>query len=65
MSVKFPDFTVDGNRMKTSEGRVQPASPELQAMAAIYQVLSDIKERLDAPVVNYTNHPPSTTQPKK
>lgn len=59
MSVKLPDFTVDNGKLKTSDGRVEPASRELEALAAIYQILSEIKERLDAPVVNYTNHPPS------
>lgn len=57
--IKFPDFSVDGDRMKTSTGKVQPASPELQALAAIYQVLAEINTKLDAPIVNLTNHPPS------
>lgn len=57
--IKFPDFSVDGDRLKTSSGKVQPASPELQALAAIYQVLSEINTKLDAPIVNLTNYPPS------
>lgn len=57
--IKFPDFSVDGDRLKTSSGKVQPASPELQVLAAIYQVLSEINTKLDAPIVNLTNYPPS------
>lgn len=55
--IKFPDFSVDGDRIKTSTGKVQPASPELQALAAIYQVLTEINTKLDAPIVNLTNYP--------
>lgn len=57
--IKFPDFSVDGDRLKTSGGKVQPASPELQALAAIYKVLTEINTKLDAPIVNLTNYPPS------
>lgn len=57
--IKFPSFSVDGDRLKTNGGKVQPASPELQALAEIYQVLSEINTKLDAPIVNLTNYPPS------
>lgn len=59
MIIKFPDFSVDGDRMKHSSGQFYPASPELQALAAIYQTLNEINTKLDAPIVNLTNYPPS------
>jgi len=46
MKVQFPDFSVDNGRV-TSAGMVTPASPELQAMAAIYVVLQEINGKLD------------------
>lgn len=63
MIIKFPDFSVEGDRLKTSKGTVHPASPELQALAAIYQTLNEINTKLDAPIVNVTNYPP--TPPSK
>lgn len=48
MKVQFPDFSVDNGRV-TSAGMVAPASPELQAMAAIYVVLQEINGKLDKP----------------
>ena len=58
MSVKFPGFSVDGDRIRYTGGKIVPASPELQAMAAIYQTLVEINQKLDAPLLNVTNHPP-------
>lgn len=65
MSIKFPDFSVDGDRIKYTGGKIQPASPELQAMAAIYQALTEINQKLDAPLLNVTNHPPESETKKK
>lgn len=56
--INLPSFSVDGDRLKTPIGKVQPASPELQALAAIYELLAEINTKLDAPTVNLTNHPP-------
>ena len=57
MKVQFPDFSVDNGRV-TSAGIVTPASPELQAMAAIYVVLQEINEKLDKSDHALASHAP-------
>lgn len=59
MKVQFPDFTVDNGRV-TSAGIAAPASPELQAMAAIYVELKEINKKLDKP-----DHPQAAYTPKE
>lgn len=59
MKVQFPNFSVDNGRV-ASAGIVTPASPELQAMAAIYVVLQEINEKLDK-----SDHAPASHAPKE
>lgn len=52
-----PSVIIDANGVKT------PSNPEIFLLGAIYSSLREISAKLDAPILNVTNHPPSNSFP--
>ena len=54
-----PEIKLDGQTAKFKEGTSQAVDVNTRILAHIYQILVEIKARLDSPIINYTNHPPA------
>lgn len=74
MIVDIPDLpfkVTDGAIVNRATGMRTPSTPELILDALIYQKLCEISDKLNAPIINITNHPAqssseqSTNQAKK